>query len=155
MVATLFWFLACLLLVAGIGIQYAYFNRMLIADNTQYRPWLEQLCAVVPCDLPLRKELDSIELTNHAIQSHPRYANSLIITATIVNRAPFPQPYPIVEILMTDISQNRIASRRFDPDEYLATTSPDGAFDSEIAVPLMLEVLDPGKEAVGFEFKFH
>lgn len=152
---TLFWFLASLLMVGAIVLQYAYFNRMQLAENGQYRPWLEELCAVARCNLPLRQALNSIELIDHAVQSHPRYANSLVITATIVNSAPFPQPYPVVEILMTDIAQNRIASRRFDPVEYLAGTSPDGAFDSEIAVHLMLEVLDPGKDAVGFEFKFH
>jgi predicted Zn finger-like uncharacterized protein len=153
--ATLFWFLASLLMVVAGAVQYAYFQRMQLAENEQYRPWLEQLCAIAKCDLPLRQDINRIELANHAVQSHPRYNNSLLITASIVNRADFPQHYPDVEITMTDIAQKRVATRRFEPVEYLAGSSPDGAFEPQVAVHLMLEVLDPGKDAVGFEFRFY
>lgn len=154
-VGTLFWFMAALAMVGLIGVQYAYFNRMELAHNEQYRPWLERLCAMAKCDLPLRRDLDEIKLVDRTIQPHPRYEKSLLITATLVNNASFPQPFPVVEIIMMDMEQKPVASRRFQPTEYLAGARADGIFGSEVGVHLMLEVEDPGKEAVGYEFSFH
>jgi hypothetical protein len=128
---------------------------MALAENATLRPLLSQMCELTGCRLPPRRELGKIVLGNHLVQSHPRYENSLLITATLVNRADFSQPYPIVEVVMTDLGQRVVARRRFLPGEYLVGNSDPDGLNPGSEVPLMLEVVDPGKNAVGFEFNFY
>jgi hypothetical protein len=116
---------------------------------------LEYLCDWVDCELPLQRDLGQIRLLSHMVQFHPRYQDSLLITATLINRAEFTQVYPEVELQMTDLQQRVIASRRFKPEEYLVAQANDGLMPRNIEIPLMLEVVDPGNEVVGFRFEFH
>ncbi len=94
-------------------------------------------------------------MSKHLVQVHPRYVHSLLITATLVNRADFAQPYPVVEVIMTDLEQKQVARRRFLPREYLIGDKSERLLPPETEVPLILEVVDPGKDAVGFEFNFY
>ncbi len=153
--AALFWSLGVLLVLAVLGGQYAYFNRDRLALQGQWRPYLEQLCEFAGCNLPPRRDLAVVELTDHAVQSHPRRDGALLITATLLNGAGFPQPYPEVEVIMMDVEQRPVAARRFTPAEYLAGRSPDDLFAAGQEAHLMLEVVDPGPRAVSFEFDFH
>lgn len=151
----LLWGSGILLMLAVLALQYLYYHRLTLVVNPQLRPVLEQMCQFTGCQLPPRRDLTNIELGNHLVQNHPRYANSLLITATLINHADFTQPFPIVEVVMTDLDQKVIAQRRFKPEQYLAGENASRGFSPDTEVPLMLEVLDPGKNAVGFEFKFY
>lgn len=151
---TMLWGSGIVLMLAGLALQYLYYHRMTLVVNPQLRPVLAQMCQITGCQLPPRRDPASIELGHHLVQFHPRYVDSLLITATLVNHADFTQPFPIVEVVMTDLDQKVIARRRFLPDDYLAGGNATGGLPPETEVPLILEVLDPGKKAVGFEFKF-
>lgn len=151
----LLWSGGIVLLLAGLALQYLYYHRMGFAEEPRLRPVLERMCRITSCQLPPQRDLAQIELGKHLVQVHPRYTDSLLITATLVNRADFAQPYPIVEVLMTDLEQQQVARRRFLPSEYLIGSNSEHLLPPETEVPLMLEVLDPGKNAVGFEFNFY
>jgi len=81
--------------------------------------------------------------------------NALIISASLRNDAAVTQAFPEVDIVMSDLDENRIAMRRFRPQEYLgdARTIATGMAPGSTAA-LVFEVADPGKNAVAFEFKF-
>jgi hypothetical protein len=79
----------------------------------------------------------------------------LIISASMINQAPFGQPYPTVEITLSDVNERRIALRRFAPEEYLSDLRALAAgLPAGGSASLSLEVEDPGKDAVAFEFRF-
>jgi predicted Zn finger-like uncharacterized protein len=152
---TFTYMLSNLMLVAALGTQYAYSHRIALQENETLRPWLDTLCQITACPLPPRRDLDKIELVDNMMQSHPRYQDSLLITATLINRADYVQPYPIVEITMTDLQQKMVAQRTFRPEEYLAGDIAEMGFTPNVEVALMLEVTDPGNNAVGFKFDFY
>lgn len=149
------WFTGILVMLAGLALQYLYYYRAAFAVNPELRPVLTQMCDLTGCQLPPLRNIKAIVLGDHLIQSHPRYENSLLITATLINNADFAQPYPVLEVIMTDLQQNEIARRRFLPNEYLVGESGTQEFAPGSEVPVMLEVLDPGQQAVGFEFNFY
>jgi len=149
------WSIGILLMLATLALQYVYYYRQAYAENPQLRPVLAEICRFTGCELPPRRDLSAIVLGDHLVQSHPRYKDSLLITATLINRADFAQPYPVLEVIMTDLQQNEIARRRFLPNEYLVGENGAKEFAPRSEVPVMLEVLDPGKQAVGFEFNFY
>ncbi|MFO7593611.1 MAG: DUF3426 domain-containing protein [Pseudomonadota bacterium] len=145
-----------LLLLLTLVFQYYFFHqRDTLADNAKLRPLLSRICELSGCTLPPRRDLTRIELADHLMQSHPRHENSLLITAILVNRAEFNQPFPIVEVIMTDLQQKVVARRRFRPEQYLIGDARDREFIPNTEIPLMLEVVDPGENAVGFEFNFY
>ncbi len=152
-VGTVGWGLGMVALTGLLAAQYAYHNRTSLSAEPEWRPWLERLCAVAQCELPPRRAPEAIGMLDRTVQSHPRYRGALLITATLVNRADFPQPYPRVEIVMSDLNQQLVARRTFDPEQYLAG-APPGRFPAGGEAHLMLEVTDPGNAAVGFEFNF-
>lgn len=152
--ATFGWTLGSLAMVALLLGQLAIHHRERLAANPQWRAPLERLCALTGCALPQRREPGSIEMVERTVLSHPRYQNALMIRATLVNKAPFAQPYPAVELTMTDLEQKRVAVRRFLPEEYLAGPPPARLLSAGGSAQLQLEIADPGDEAVGFEFDF-
>ena len=154
LLATLGWSVLVLALCATLALQYVYQKRDTFARLPELRPHLETLCELTGCKLPLRIQLRAIELSERDIHSHERYDGALVITGTLVNQADFPQPYPLVEVIMRDLSGARVASRQFLPEEYLPAR-PEPAFAPRAVARLELEVLDPGSEAVSFEFAFH
>ncbi len=153
--STILWGLGVVLMCAALILQYLYYFRLQLVDNPQLRPVLSAMCSVTGCELPPQRDLGHIELTEHLMQFHPTYEESLLITATIANSADFNQPYPLLEVIMTDIEQQVVARRHFLPDQYLSNFSSGDSFAAHSEVPLMLEVLDPGNSAVGFELRFH
>ena len=80
---------------------------------------------------------------------------TVIVSATLRNDAEFAQAFPAVEITLSDLDENRIAMRRFQPQEYLGDSRnlASGMAPGTTAA-LVFEVADPGKNAVAFEFKF-
>jgi hypothetical protein len=153
--ASILWGFGIVLMCGALLLQYLYYHRLQLVENPQLRPLLVTLCEVTGCELPPRRDLGRIELTDHMMQFHPNYEQSLLLTATLANRADFAQPYPLVEVLMTDIEQRVVARRRFTAEQYLSNHSGGDSFPPNSEVPLMLEVLDPGNNAVGFEFRFY
>lgn len=147
------WALANIALIAVLLGQYAYFNREELAQYPELRPWLTQLCDTFGCDVPLQKDPGRISLANRVVQSHPGHEHALLIDATLVNEAAFVQAYPQVELRFSDLNNQLVAGRRFRPAEYLppGTDIKKGMAPRE-PVKFSLEIADPGKQAVSFQF---
>lgn len=152
-VATALWGVANLLLIVTLLGQYAYFHRDELAQYPELRPWLVGLCDALGCEVPLQKDASRISLLNRVVQSHPHHEHALLINATLVNDAGFTQPYPVVELRFSDLDNRLVAGRRFRPYEYLPPGSDikRGMAPRE-PVRFSLEIADPGKEAVSFQF---
>lgn len=149
------WNLGVGILLVSLLAQLAYAERASLLDDARVRPWLDRACAELGCRLPLRHDPPRLQLLSRDIRPHPSVANALIISATLRNDADFAQAFPAVEITMSDLDENRIAMRRFLPQEYLGDSRnlASGMAPGATAA-LVFEVADPGKNAVAFEFKF-
>lgn len=142
--------LALLLLLAG---QYTYRHRESLAAQPALRPGVELVCAVARCDLPPWRDLAALEITSRNVQSHPALADALLIDVTFFNRAARAQPYPDLVLTFLDTEERPIASRRFTPGEYLPN-APGGPLAPGVETHAILEILDPGDRAFGYEFAF-
>ncbi|MEE9492626.1 MAG: zinc-ribbon and DUF3426 domain-containing protein [Gammaproteobacteria bacterium] len=139
-------------LIAG---QYVWKERSQLAADSNLRPWMERYCAVINCELPLRKDLSKIAILEREIKDHPRVKNALLVSATILNDASFVQTYPVFEVSFSDVSGTPVSVRRFEPDEYLPDDqNADQGFQPGEKTHLVLEVVDPGKQAVSFQLEF-
>jgi len=149
------WWLGSALLALALSAQIAYAERERLLEDARVRPLLDQACARLHCNLPLRSQIDSIRLLSREIRPHPEAPKALMISASMVNEAAFTQRFPIVEVTLSDLGDRAIAQRRFLASDYLAERgSAERGFPAGATTPLVFEVADPGQEAVTFEFRF-
>jgi len=149
------WLFASLLLAISLTAQVAWAERGRWIDGAHARAWLEPICERLGCRLPLRHDANTLALLSRDIRPHPSVPGALIISATLRNDAAFAQPYPTVEVVLSDLDEKRIAMRRFQPREYLADPRAIArGLDAGASTSLVFEVADPGQDAVAFEFKF-
>ena len=149
------WILGILTLLLVFILQYSYFMRNELARHTVLRPWLERLCVLALCEIPMRKDLKNIIILNREIRGDTDNKNILQVNITLKNIAPYSQPFPKIQLTFSDINGNRIAYRRFTPDEYLSKELDQRkGMQPQVPVLASLQILDPGRNAVTFEFEF-
>lgn len=149
------WLLGSTLLALSLLAQIGYAKRAPLLDDARLRPWFDRACETFGCRLPLRHDPAQLALLSRDIRPHPSVPNGLIISASLRNDAPFTQAFPEVDIVLSDLDENRVAMRRFHPQEYLGDARTIGAgLAPGATAALVFEVADPGKNAVAFEFKF-
>lgn len=137
-------------------VQLAYFrSHELVSIIPSSRPLLEQFCENVGCQYSGPSDTKQIQLISRDVRQHPKENKALLISAAMVNNAYFAQPYPNIHVRLSDISGNVVAERIFNPKTYMGKLSnPFLLMRSKTPVHINFEVVDPGKDAVNFEFTF-
>jgi len=145
-----------LLLSLALLIQLALFRSIdIIHYLPQAQPWLEQFCQYAPCRIHARRDVDQIRILERDIRANPQDKKALLITATIINQANFSQAYPDIRVTLSDLTGSVVAQRRFSPADYLGSlNNPFLLMKSGVPVHIRIDVLDPGRDAVNFEFQF-
>ena len=144
------------LLAAGLlAFQYIWYHFDEMVRQDQYRPYFQQLCPLVGCQVPTRVDISRIKSSNLVVRSHPDFKGALIVDAILYNRAPFAQPFPLLELRFADLNGQLIASRRFKPSEYLSgELAGHGEMPSQTPIHIALDILDPGPKAVNYSLSF-
>lgn len=149
------WGFLNLIALLGLAIQYVAYNFDELARQDEYRPWLEKVCPAVDCKLPPRVDISQIKSSNLVVRSHPDFAGALVVDAIIYNRAPFAQPFPLLEVRFADIQGQTLAQRTFKPGEYLSgELAGQREMPSQIPIHIALDILDPGSTAVNYSLAF-
>ena len=136
--------------------QLAFFRAHdLVKQIPSSRPLLEAFCETIGCHYTGPRDIKQIELLSRDVRLHPKEKKALLISAAIINNAYFDQPYPDIHIRLSDISGNVVAERVFNAKTYMGKLSnPFLLMKSKTPVHINFEVVDPGKDAVNFEFTF-
>lgn len=151
----LLWGLLTLLAAGLLAFQYVWFHFDELARQDQYRPIFQQVCPMFGCQVPTRVDIARIKSSNLVVRSHPDFKGALIVDAIIYNRAPFAQPFPLLELRFADLNGQLIASRRFKPSEYLSgELAGRGEMPSQTPIHIALDILDPGPKAVNYSLSF-
>ncbi len=136
--------------------QTAYFHRDALAEYPQLRPFIVAFCQQFGCTIRLSSDVGRIELIQPTgIAPHPRIGNALRLRATMVNRAQKSQPYPLMEVALTDSTGRALSRRTFMPREYLERpTAAEIEMSPNLAVSVLLDVTNPDGKAVGYQIDF-
>ncbi|WP_347910363.1 DUF3426 domain-containing protein [Pseudomonas grandcourensis] len=152
----LFWLLLVLIAAGALAGQYIAYHFDELARQDQYRPWFQQLCPQIGCTVPSKVDIAKIKSSNLVVRSHPEFNGALVVDAIIYNRAPFSQPFPLLELRFADLNGHLIASRRFKPGEYLNGDLEGMAeMPPQTPIHIALDILDPGAKAVNYSLSFH
>jgi predicted Zn finger-like uncharacterized protein len=111
---------------------------------------LRALYGALGAPLPAPGNLTAYELRQWGVTGDPDANGTLRVRASILNTAAQLQPYPLLRVTLADRFGKNIGRRDFEPSEYLGRPTAKLLTPGE-RVDATLAILDPGKEAEGFE----
>lgn len=147
------WKLGTLLLLLTLFGQWLWWERFWLVT----KPYTEQLvtvmCKHLPCAMPPFRNLERIEiLERHLETTSP---GVVAFRFRMVNKAPQPQPYPMLELTLLNAETKVIGSRRFTPEQYLVEQKIESLIlNPEEPVQIELKMVNPQDTAAGFEIEF-
>ena len=149
------WSALIMISLIGLAGQYAWFNKDVLSLDPKLRPLYTLSCQSFSCELPPVVDISSIKSLQLLIRSHPERTEGLIVDSVIMNEAEFPQPWPQLELVFTDINGQPVASRRFRPKEYLGgSLAGSREIPNGQPIRLSMEIVDPGDGAVNYQLRF-
>ena len=138
---------SALLLIAQIVHQ----NReWLRTPRTLRRRACEPCIGALGAPLPAPANLSAYQLRQWGVTGDPDANGTLRVRASILNTAAQLQPYPLLRVTLADRFGRSIGTRDFEPAEYLGKPTARLLAPGE-RVDATMEILDPGKNAEGFE----
>ena len=148
-------FVAALLILLGLG-QAAWFHRNYVYQHwPQALPRVQQLCEHIGCQVHRLRQPAAIELLNRDVRQHPVYEDTLLVNATITNRADSRQPYPRIQFALYGTDGKALAYREFAPTDYLDDSLPVSAgMPADTPIHVVFEVASTTEGAVSYEFGF-
>lgn len=124
-----------------------------IARNPTAGPWLLRTYGALGLEVAMPTDLSAFELRQFGASSDPGQAGRLRLRASVLNRAPFAQPYPVLRLSLQDRFGSTIAARDLEAADYLpgGSRSASGLLGPSQRADAEVVFVDPGREAVGFE----
>lgn len=111
--------LALLLLLAMLAQTLYYMRSDIAAYWPGLRPYLEQACQIVSCRVTLPGNADLLAIDDSDLQEDAARQGLMYLESTLINRAPYAQRYPELELTLTDRNDKPLLRRTLRPQEYL------------------------------------
>ncbi|GMR16779.1 MAG: hypothetical protein BMS9Abin31_1159 [Gammaproteobacteria bacterium] len=152
--STMFMLFSMLILIGVLLLQTIVFKSVELSQNyPELKPIIKNTCGLFPCRYTGSRNVKKIQLLSRDIRVHPNTKGALLVTATIVSRTSFQQPYPNFRVTLSNLAGNIVARRYFTPTDYLRKLSDSlRLMPPGVPVKIALEVVDPGKDAINFDF---
>ena len=99
---------------------------------------------------PAAGNLSSYQLRQWGVTGEPGAKGTLRVRASILNAGNLLQPYPLLRVTLANRFGTQVGGREFEPAEYLGKPTARMMSPGE-KVDATLDILDPGKDAEGFE----
>jgi predicted Zn finger-like uncharacterized protein len=126
-----------------------------LMENSTISASIKQAGGLQPERDGLLKDPEQIQLVSRDMHTHPTRSGILVLSLTFVNLAQSSQEFPVMEITLLDTTSQPVARRRFQPTDYLRPgADTKSGLATDVYLPVLLELGDPGEQAVGFEIQF-
>jgi len=145
------WSVGCLVAALALAAQLIPYFRQDLVRHPQIGPALVELYSRL--GLPLSPNWDprALQLRQWGDGGAVTTAGRMRVQATITNRATFAQPLPLLRLQLEDRYGEPVATRDFDPREYLKSpASATRMLAAGASAEADLELADPGIDAVGY-----
>ena len=146
------WAVASALALVALAGQLAFrFRSELVLVWPSAKPVVTRLCAELGCELPLPKRAELMSIEASDLQADAANPGVMVLTATLRNRAAFPQQYPSLELTLTDAQDQAVARRVLYARDYLGrAASPDSGFTGNSELPVRVFIEAAALKPVGY-----
>jgi predicted Zn finger-like uncharacterized protein len=147
------WKILAVPLVALLLVQVVHHYRAALARHPQIGAPLQSIYGALGLTLRPDWNLHAYEVRQWGVVADPSAPGTLKVRASVKNLADFPQPYPLLKLVLEDRWGDQVRAREFDPSEYLdPTTAPDRMLAPAQQSNASIAIVDPGPDAEGFRF---
>ena len=110
-------------------------------------------CEIIGCTPPQVRSPESITITDRLFTAIEGQPGTYQLQLNLLNEAPWPQPFPTIELSLLDSKGVVLARNRFDVDQYLdSDTAP--ILEPEVTTNILFRVRTPLPETSGFMLEF-
>ena len=142
-------------LVASLGallvLQILLADRDRLAADPRWRPLMENVCALVRCDLQPWREPSAFSMLDRKVR--PAAPGTLRVDATFRNDARWAQPWPALQLALADADGRILGSGVFAPQQYLGQ-APGTSLSPGQSAQVTFLVHEPAPGTVAFSFEF-
>lgn len=118
------------------------------------RPLLESACGLMGCTVGYVRDPERLTIESSSVQPvvvpGQGPGNRLALTALVRNRSAYPQPWPALELSLTDFSDTVVIRRVLQPSEYLAPNIAGQAFAAQSEQNITVEFTTEGVPVSGY-----
>ena len=133
--------------------QFVHHYRAELARHQTFGPMTMSIYSALGLPLMADWHLHSYEIKQWGVLSDPTRPGTLKVRASITNRANFPQPYPLLKLVLEDRWGDQVRAREFEPKEYLDPgAAADRLLQPNQPANATIDIVDPGPDAEGFRF---
>ena len=125
-------------------------NRAWLAAHGPLRGPLQSFYGALGVKVQPPVNLSAYQLRQWGVTGDPNAAGTLRLRASILNTSAQLQPYPLLRVTLANRFGTHVGARDFEPAEYLGRPTARLMTPGERA-DATLDILDPGKDAEGFE----
>jgi hypothetical protein len=142
------WAIGSILALVALGLQAVIAFRVELAVLwPRAKPALVSVCDIFGCEVGLPAKVTLVGIEASDLHPDTEHAGRLGLTATLKNRAPFPQQFPHLELTLTDTADKAIARRVMAPAAYLPATTAFAEGMPPNADIMVVVGVDPGEMA--------
>lgn len=151
--STLTWAALAVPLTLLLVVQIVHHYRSELARDPRFGEPIVNVYSALGLTLTPDWQLHAYEIKQWGVLSDPTRPGTLKVRASITNRADFPQPYPLLRLVLEDRWGDQVRARDFEPIEYL----DPGVSAARMLPPgqptnATIDIVDPGPDAEGFRF---
>lgn len=146
---------SCIVLLLLLAMQFAWFMAGDLATTfPMLGPALDEFCTVTGCETRKRAGDDGFRVVSRTVRPHAEYTSALSVRATLENRSPEVRPFPVVVFVLYGRDGRAVASRAFEPAEYLdGGAVPSVGLESGRRVDIAFDLVTPSEVAVSFDLR--
>ncbi len=144
------WLAAAIIAGALLLVQAIHQNREWLATHAPLGGSIRALYSTLGAPVAPPANLSAYQLRQWGVTGDPAGDGTLRVRASILNTAAQLEPYPLLRVTLANRFGGSIGTRDFEPSEYLGKPTAKLLAPGERA-DAMLDILDPGKNAEGFE----
>lgn len=149
-----FWFMGTLFLLLVLLAQITWFFATELSRQPRLAPWVDEFCTYMGCVVLPQRDIGLIELSRARVAPHPRYGNVLRVKGSLINRAPFSQEFPLIEVSLTNRRGEVVGRRAFAKNFFLTKQNIDEKqMLPNVRFPIEIEFINPEPSASGFEVR--
>jgi predicted Zn finger-like uncharacterized protein len=142
----------CSVLMVTLFGQLGYFYMDKLVQTSPLKPVLVAACNIAGCTVPEVQNLDEIEQLSSRMTALAGNGDGLKVSSVLVNRDISPQPFPAVELTLTDRAGNMISRRVITQGKYLSEESTIRMKPNE-AANIDIRLRTPSIRVDGFELR--
>jgi hypothetical protein len=117
------------------------------------QPLVGKLSEEFGVTLPVRRDLRSLQLLSAHTETHPTRSSTLLLKVRIINHSTIAQPFPWLELALTDENGRLVARRALSPEDYLHNNRLTNSIASKEVRPVTIEFLSFPEHVHGYELK--